>query len=229
MARRGETIENPLSGERMTFLKTTADTNGQSFEFEFHAPPGWTVSEHIHPRQEERTQMLSGTLDGHVAGEGISLSPGEVRVVPPGIAHAWQNPSDEEEARFSVTFSPALNMESGFETAWGLARDGKATKAGVPKNLLQLAVLAGEHKDEAYLTGLPIPVQKALMDTITLFAPVGRMLGYRARYPEYSCPAESPGRAEVDPTQASGITRGVIVSTVIAFLLVLFLLRRRSR
>jgi len=207
----------------MTFLKTTADTNGQSFEFEFHAPPGWTVSEHIHPHQEERTQMLSGTLDGRVAGEGISLSPGEVRVVPPGIAHAWQNPSDEEEARFSVTFCPALNMESGFETAWGLARDGKATKAGVPKNPLQLAVLASEHNDEVYVTGLPIPIQKALMDTITLLAPVGRMLGYGARYPEYGGPAEPPGRAEVSPT------RGVVVATVTAFLLVLFLLRRRSR
>jgi hypothetical protein len=69
-------------------------------------------------------------------------------------------------------------MESGFETAWGLARDGKATKAGVPNNPLQLAVLASEHMDEAYLTRPPIPVQKALMDTITLLAPVGRMLGY---------------------------------------------------
>ena len=29
MAHRGETIENPLTGERMTFLETTAETNGR--------------------------------------------------------------------------------------------------------------------------------------------------------------------------------------------------------
>jgi quercetin dioxygenase-like cupin family protein len=115
MARRGETIENALSGERMTFLETTRDTNSRFFEFEFVAPPGRTVAGHVHPRQEERTEMLSGTLDGVVAEEGFTLSPSEFRVVPPGVAHSWQNPGDEG-ARFSVRFSPALNMESGFET-----------------------------------------------------------------------------------------------------------------
>jgi len=50
-------------------------------------------------------------------------------------------------------------MESGFETAWGLAKDGKATKAGLPKNPLQLVVFANEHKDEVFLTRPPIPVQ----------------------------------------------------------------------
>jgi quercetin dioxygenase-like cupin family protein len=64
MAHRGETIENPLTGEQMTFLKTAVDTNGQALEFEFVAPPGWSVPEHIHPHQQERTQMISGVLSG---------------------------------------------------------------------------------------------------------------------------------------------------------------------
>jgi quercetin dioxygenase-like cupin family protein len=134
MAHRGETIENLLTGERMTFLETTAESNGRAFEFEFVAPPGWSVPEHLHPHQQERTEMVSGELSGRVAGEGFRLLPGEIRVVPSGGVHAWRNPSEGEEARFSVEFSPALNMESGFETAWALARNGKATKAGLPKN-----------------------------------------------------------------------------------------------
>ena len=229
MARRGERIENPLSGERMTFLKTTADTNGQSLEFEFIAPPGWSVPEHIHPHQQERTEMISGVLSGRVAGEEIGLVAGEVRVVPSGVVHAWRNPSDEEEARFSVEFSPALKMESGFETAWGLARDGKATRAGVPKNPLQLVVLASEHKDEVYLPRPPIAVQKALFAILDLLAPVGRLLGYRASYPEYGAPEEPTGGVD-EGSSADLMLRGIVVgASVLAIFLVLFLLRRRSR
>ncbi len=226
MAQRGETIENPLTGERMTFLKTTADTSGRSFEFEFVAPPGWSVSEHIHPHQHERTQMVSGVLSGRVAGEEFRLVSGEVRVVPSGVVHAWRNPSDQEEAHFSVEFSPALNMESGFETAWALARDGKATKAGLPKNPLQLVVFVNEHKDEVFLTRPPIPVQKALFAVLGLLAPVGRLLGYRATYPQSA--AEEPTGS--GSSSAAPRLRGIVVAaTVVAIFLVLFLLRRRNR
>ena len=229
MAHQDETIENPLTGERMTFLKTTADTNGQSFEFEFLAPPGWAVSEHIHPHQQERTQMISGVLSGRVAGEEIELVEGEIRVVPSGVVHAWRNPSDEEEARFSVEFRPALKMESGFETAWGLARDGKATKAGVPKNPLQLVVLASEHKDEVYLPRPPIAVQKALFAILDLLAPVGRLLGYRASYPEYSA-LEEPTGGVGEGSSAALRQRGIVVAaSLLAIFLVLLLLRRRRR
>jgi quercetin dioxygenase-like cupin family protein len=226
MAHRGETIDNPLTGERMTFLKTTTDTNGRSFEFEFVAPPGWSVSEHIHPHQQERTEMVSGELSGRVAGEEFRLLPGEIRVVPSGVVHAWRNPSEEEAARFSVEFSPALNMESGFETAWALARDGKATKAGLPKNPLQLVVFANEHKDEVFLTSPPIPVQKVLFAVLGLLAPVGRLLGYRATYPQ-SAAEESTGNGS---SSAAPRPRGIAVAaTVVAIFLVLFLLRRRNR
>jgi quercetin dioxygenase-like cupin family protein len=228
MAQRGESIENPLTGERMTFLKTTADTNGQSLEFEFIAPPGWSVPAHIHPYQQERTEMISGVLSGRVAGEGIGLVEGEVRVVPSGVVHAWRNPSEEEEARFSVTFSPALNMESGFETAWGLARDGKATKAGVPKNPLQLVVLASEHKDEVYLPRPPIAVQKALFAILDLLAPVGRLLGYRASYPEYSAPEEPPGSGN-ESSSAAPRLRGVVVGASLLAIFVALLLQRLRR
>src|SRR5215203_2236552 len=228
MAHQGETIENPLSGERMTFLETTEDTNGQYFRFEFVAPPGWAVSEHIHPRQEERTEMFSGALDGRVAGEEIALLPGDIRVVPPGVLHAWRNPSDEEEARFSVTFRPALNMESGFETSWGLARDGKATKAGVPKNPLQLVVLASEHKDEVYLPRPPIAVQKALFAIFDLLAPIGRLLGYRASYPEYGAPEEPTGSGN-ESSSAAPRLRGVVVAASLLAIFVALLLQRLRR
>ncbi|HET7271576.1 MAG TPA: hypothetical protein VFI90_10885 [Rubrobacter sp.] len=120
-------------------------------------------------------------------------------------------------------------MESGFETAWGLARGGKATKAGLPKNPLQLVVLASEHKDEVYLTSPPIPVQKAFFAILDLLAPVGRLLGYRASYQQYGASEQHTGSGN-EGLSAAPRLRGVVVkATVLAIFAALFLLRRLSR
>jgi hypothetical protein len=119
-------------------------------------------------------------------------------------------------------------MESGFETAWGLARDGKATKAGVPKNPLQLVVLASEHKDEVYLPRPPIAVQKALFAILDLLAPVGRLLGYSASYPEYGTPEEPTGSGNESSSAALRL-RGVVVGASLLAIFVALLLQRLRR
>jgi hypothetical protein len=123
---------------------------------------------------------------------------------------------------FFRTASPVMNVSN--------ERAGKATKAGLPKNPLQLVVLASEHKDEVYLPRPPIAVQKALFAILDLVAPVGRLLGYRARYPEYSAPEEPTGSGN-ESSSAAPRLRGVVVvaASVLAIFLGLFLLRWRSR
>jgi hypothetical protein len=76
----------------------------------------------------------------------------------------------------------ATRTEEFFETIWGFAKDGKTNEKGVP-NLLQVAVIADEYADEFRLASPPLIVQRALF---AVLAPVGKLLGYRARYPEYS-------------------------------------------
>lgn len=53
---------------------------------------------------------------------------------------------------------------------------------------MQLAVLICEIGRWAYPTGLPMPVRRALFAPVVLLAFVGRLLGYRVSYPEYSNP-----------------------------------------
>jgi uncharacterized cupin superfamily protein len=69
MAPQGDVVENPLTGERVTFLETVGDTGGDLLRFEYVLPPGWFVPAHIHPRQEERHEVFSGTLRGRVGGQ----------------------------------------------------------------------------------------------------------------------------------------------------------------
>lgn len=74
-----------------------------------------------------------------------------------------------------------MKTEAFFEIVWGLAKDGKTNEKGVP-NLLQVALIAREYADEFRLASPPWPVQRALF---AVLASVGKLLGYRARYPEY--------------------------------------------
>jgi mannose-6-phosphate isomerase-like protein (cupin superfamily) len=226
MAHPGETIENPLTGERITFLKTTEDTGGKLLQFEYAAPPhAEGPPEHIHPRQEERFEVVSGTLVARARGCERTLGEGQSIGIATGTPHTFRNPGGEE-VRFLVEFRPALGIEPFFETVWGLVRDGKATALGVPKNPLQLAVLAATYRDEVYLARPPIPMQKALFAVAAgTLTPLGKLLGYRARYPEYSGPEQTScwdGEAKRSVTVAGSMA-------VWAVILGLTLLRRRWR
>ena len=234
MSRRGDTIENPHTGDRITFLETARDTDGKLLRMDYVAPPrSKGPTEHVHMLQEERFEVVSGVLGVRVGGRELNLEEGQSAVSPPGVPHKWWNPGNEEEVSFVVELRPALNTEEFFETAWGLARDGKATGLGIPKNPLQLAVLANAHQGEAYFIGFPwppIPVQKALFGVLSLLTPLARLLGYKECYPEYSGSEPPLGIEGERPSEASeAMVVGIVVAGVIALLALVALLRRARR
>jgi hypothetical protein len=79
-------------------------------------------------------------------------------------------------------FRPALDTETMLETWFGLAADGKVNARGVP-SVLQLMVLARHFHREARPTP---PLSWVAVPASFVLAPVGRLLGYRARYDRYS-------------------------------------------
>jgi quercetin dioxygenase-like cupin family protein len=111
MARAGETVENPATGERVTFVRTGADTGGELLELELVWPhEGQRAPEHVHPEMEERYEVLSGSAAFRIAGEERIAGPGEVVTVPPNTAHLAWNPTTEP-VRLKVEFRPALRWE----------------------------------------------------------------------------------------------------------------------
>jgi hypothetical protein len=132
MAKTGDVIENPITGDRITFLETTGDTDGELLRFEWVVPPRFSVPEHVHPRQEERHEVLSGTLRGRVGGASRT-SGGPAGGRPVGVPHAWRNRSAEEELRLLSELRPALHMEMLFETSYSFMGDLKADKMRPPR------------------------------------------------------------------------------------------------
>ncbi|MDZ4277514.1 MAG: cupin domain-containing protein [Dehalococcoidia bacterium] len=180
MARAGDVIDNPVRGERIVFSRTAQETNGEVLEFAFIMTPHVTpVLEHVHLQQEERVHVVSGAVRYRVGGAEHELGAGDAAVLPPGIPHTLWNAGDDE-AHVVFEVRPALNTEAAFETLFGLARDGKTNKQGMP-NPLQGILLAREY--ETFFPKPPVPVQKAL---VAVLAPIARLLGYRARYEKYS-------------------------------------------
>ena len=125
MARVGQTIEHPLGGERLTFLETAATTGGEYLKVRLEMAPGGSLPRpHTHPRAEERFEVVGGRVQIKTAGQTRVAEAGETVIVPRGASHVWGNPFDDPAA-IAVTVNPALDLETFFETWFGLARDGK--------------------------------------------------------------------------------------------------------
>ncbi len=183
-------LVHPVTGERIVFRKRARDTDGELMEMTLYlAPKGFISATHVHPNQEERFEVSGAAVMFKVAGKERLYQPGEVAVVPPGTPHVWWNASEEEAATL-VQFRPALDTETFFETLFGLARDGKVGKNGLP-NPLQMMVLARAYRREM---ALPRRQQTLLGPIAMLLAPLGRALGYRGRYDEYSGPSDGSPR-----------------------------------
>jgi len=189
MARQGDTLENPVTGERLLFRRTTADSGGASLSFNYFLPAGGSVPlAHVHPRQEERFEIVSGRARIRVRRRLQRATAGESVVVPQGTDHRLWN-DGEDELHVVVEFRPALRTEEGFGQLFGLARDGKLSRRGFP-HPLQIAVMAKEYRDEAQFPLLPTVVQRAL---IAPLAAIGVRRGYRAVDPRYEAgPAPAP-------------------------------------
>jgi len=182
VARAGSVTENPVSGERVTFLQTAAETGGELLQWEHLLRPRARVpADHVHFVQEERFEILEGTARVRIGGTMRDLGTAETLVIPPGTPHGLRNETDEP-LRVLAELRPAMRTQVYFETVYGLARDGKVGRNGLP-SLLRLAVILHDLGEEVGGPGIPRSLQQAL---VALFAAVGRRLGYRARYAEYS-------------------------------------------
>jgi hypothetical protein len=74
----GETIENPVTGERITWLETASDSGGESLAFELYLRAGASVSaEHRHVRQIEQFSVVAGSLRVTVDGRESDLEVGD--------------------------------------------------------------------------------------------------------------------------------------------------------
>jgi len=175
-----DAIEEPVSGQLVVFRQRTHDrVAGDLF-----VRPGGFVPVHVHAGQVERFKGVSGTLRFRCGRQRGTLGPGDAIIVPEGTPHGFRNVG-REVAHFLIELTPPLRGEEGLRTLFGLQRDGRlrVTRLGLPRPVLQIAVLFDEYLDEIHLPFVPFWVQRAVFRAL---ARLGEWRGYVSTFPEYT-------------------------------------------
>jgi quercetin dioxygenase-like cupin family protein len=187
MAGQGDVLENPRRLEQVLLIETGRENGGRRLVLGVTAGAnGVATPVHFHPHASETFHVTRGTLSYRKgSSEHLTANAGETVVIEPGVVHSWWNdgPSTLE---LEGTIERAGRFQSFLETVYGLIRDGRVAERGV-SNLLQMAVIAHEFREDIVLAELP----RAARVLLPLLSRFGRLRGYRASYPRYSDPGTS--------------------------------------
>jgi quercetin dioxygenase-like cupin family protein len=190
MARSGQVLENPISGERITFHKTAADTDGEMLAFDLElSPAGHVPGVHVHPSQEESFEIVAGMLKFQKGFRTITASAGDRVIIPSSTPHRFENAGDGP-ALVRVEVRPALRMEELLETTVALAREGRTNGKGLP-NPLDLALFMREFDAEVRAPFVPAGAVRAVMAPLVWFA---RRRNLDTRYRKLSLRGPQPRR-----------------------------------
>jgi quercetin dioxygenase-like cupin family protein len=97
-------IENARTGEQVEFVSESPEILTMVTTW---TRPGHRAAEHIHPRMEERFEVLEGRAAFRIEGVHVEAAEGSVVVAPPGRRHLAWNPTDAP-VRLRIEMRPAL-------------------------------------------------------------------------------------------------------------------------
>lgn len=188
MAYAGQVLSNPVSGETIEFVKTSTDTDGELLAINLTlTPDGHVPGTHVHPEQEERFEVVSGTMKFKLGFRTIIAGPGDTVVVPAGKRHRFSN-AGTDDAHVRVEVRPALRMEELFETTVALAEEGRVLGSGMPRPL-ELALFVREYRREVRAPFPPPWIVRAAT------APLAALARRQGRDERYLGPAALPALA----------------------------------
>jgi mannose-6-phosphate isomerase-like protein (cupin superfamily) len=163
-----EFIDDPVFRQRYRFGR-----DGDVLRIEIRTEPGGGVlADHVHPRLEERYEVLQGEVTFQVEREPLVAGPGAKVVVPAGVRHSFQN-TGSDTAHLEVEAEPPLRLRESIEEAASLARAEKFTATGKPRSLRALiegAALARRYRETVILSSPPPAVQRLLFPLLAGFA-----------------------------------------------------------
>lgn len=174
-------FSNPSTGEQLQIITTAQDSEEDVVRFNWRSMPGGAITEHLHPRQEERFIIAAGEAHFTIDGKERVAGPGETIVVPIGVRHSESNPG-AVAIEGVVELRPALHTKEMFEAFAGLGSEGKTTTRGAPKNPLQLGATIWRFRHESRATAPPIWIQNLVLPPLAALAKLFGVRAYHDRW-----------------------------------------------
>jgi mannose-6-phosphate isomerase-like protein (cupin superfamily) len=163
-----ELLDDPLFHQRYRFSR-----DGDMLRVEIWTDPGGGVlAEHVHPRLEERYQVLEGEVTFRLDREPRRAGAGERLVVPAGVRHSFEN-TGEGIAHLVVEAEPALELRESIKEGVRLGRAGMLTAGGKPRGLrglIEAAALAHRYRETVVLSSPPPALQRLLFPLLARFS-----------------------------------------------------------
>ena len=180
MAKTNDIIENPVIGDKLKFLVTASDSNGELLKvYLWNKAGAQGPPEHLHPKQTETFTIVSGTVGFKCNGQEKILTGGQSITAQKNEMHKFWTIGDTP-SEITVELRPALRSEFFLETWYSLAKKGKVKKDSTPRNFLQFMTILYGYYGETFVAGPPILLQKLMAK---IFGGLGKMLGYKGFIP----------------------------------------------
>lgn len=121
MASRSPSIDDPLTGQHLTFTHIADDTRGTSLRAVVCLDPAGFVPRHLHLRQDEHLEVLAGSIRLRAGGASRLLSAGDTVTIRRRHLHAMAN-AGTTEASFVLEVHPARRIERTIRFTFAIGR-----------------------------------------------------------------------------------------------------------
>jgi quercetin dioxygenase-like cupin family protein len=121
MTPRDCSIHDPLTGQHLTFTETGTETDGTSLRAVVRLERGGFVPRHLHLRQDERLEVLTGSIRLRTARTKRVLNAGDRADITRRRLHAIAN-AGAGEASFVLEVHPARHIESTIRSTFAIGR-----------------------------------------------------------------------------------------------------------
>ena len=148
-------------GVRVEIQRTPAETGGELLEFIVEGRPrGFLAQPHVHTRQSERFEVLSGSMELRYGREAHTLLTGDSMEVPPRTVHR-QRAGGAGDGRIRVQARPAGTTYEFLLRLEEMCAAGDFLRGGWPRPLAA-AKLIRDFGDEGHAARPSLRVQKRL-------------------------------------------------------------------
>ena len=189
------TLELSHTGERLTLRRIKTDNGVEELRLTGSLPAhGQGPPLHIHFEEDERMEVVSGTLSALVDGNPLVIKAGGFGHFPKGSAHRWWNDGDEELVLSGVV-TPAVDLDRYLQAMFEVLNAGPPNRPPI----FYMAHVIYRHRKTQLALVVPRAVQRILFPIVVL---LGTVLGKYRGTAWPGCPGRCPGAPLASPEYA---------------------------